>query len=336
MQSTTTTNVSPRILLRKVMLALLTNLDDEELRREDTETILVIITLLKEVMLGILIAFVLGSLFLFLDHRFLLGLPTARNFRKATFALMNSKETLINFEENAGLKFLDMEKYESMVQEIEEASNRTIMAESILKARDDDLAEIAEEMAQYDGVLPKLFHSLGLHMFCETCTWGMKLNCINRAIHVENAYGSPKFEAMLSAMEDGKCRKSDAQVVEERKKKVLEDELLKDWKGKNEEDFCSQCEYDISTSCNKRAAFLNNRFAMSFNEAKAKLMVETPKCTNTFRAEEDKLLMRFNEDAVWGNKMSCRKRVEYLMYTYKNSERVAMLDAMKKPECIQD
>lgn len=135
-------------------------------------------------------------------------------------------------------------------------------------------------------------------------------------------------------MEDGKCRKSDAQVVEERKKKVLEDELLKDWKGKNEEDFCSQCEYDISTSCNKRAAFLNNRFAMSFNEAKAKLMVETPKCTNTFRAEEDKLLMRFNEDAVWGNKMSCRKRVEYLMYTYKNSDRVAMLATMERPQCM--
>lgn len=330
----TTTNVSPRILFRKIMVALLTDLDDGALRREDTETILIVITLLKEVMLGIIIAFFLGSLFLFIDHRFLLGLPTARNFRKATFAVMNSKETLINFEENSGLKFLDMEKYESMVQEIEQSANKTIIAESILKARDEDLAEIAEEMAQYDGVLPKLFKSLGLHMFCETCTWHMRLNCINRAIHVEKKYGSPKFEAMLSAMEDGKCRKSDAQVVEERKKKVLQDEMLKDWKGKNEKDFCFQCEYDVGTSCNQRAAFLNNRFAMTFNEAKAKLMVETPECTNTFRAEEDKKLMRFNEDAEWGNKMSCRKRVDYLMYTYKNSERVAMLATMERPQCM--
>ena len=59
------------------------------------------------------------SLVLLLDHAFLLRLPTARNFRKATFAVMNDVETLRSFEENAGLKE-ELGKKEKELQEVKE------------------------------------------------------------------------------------------------------------------------------------------------------------------------------------------------------------------------
>ena len=302
-----TTSVEGMEISKGGMLAVIFGLDDEEtLLREETKTIRIIITLFKEAMLGIGLAFAFTSILLFLDHRFPLGLPMAHNIRK-----YNGAVAVRNFDE---LKFLDMEEYKSMVQEIAQLADEIIIAKSILRTGDEELSELTKEIAQFDGELPTLFNTLGLDMFCEKCMWGARLNCINRAIHVEEAHNTPKFSAMLSAMEGGKCRKSDAQIKEELERKVLEEKLLKDWDSKNEKEFCFGCEYDTETTCYQRVRYLNHRFAMMINEAKAKVMVEREQCTNSFRIEEDELLRIFN--AVWGDKRMSRKRFEYLMYEY--------------------
>ena len=49
-------------------MAILIDIDNETLQQEDIETILIVVTLLKEAMLGILIAFVAVSFILFIDH----------------------------------------------------------------------------------------------------------------------------------------------------------------------------------------------------------------------------------------------------------------------------
>jgi len=58
---------------------------------------------------------------------------------------MNNKETLRNVEENAGLKFMEMDEYNSMVSEIEKAANKTELAESIFKTRSGDLIGMKQE-----------------------------------------------------------------------------------------------------------------------------------------------------------------------------------------------
>jgi len=328
-----TSVVSARLLCRKIIHAVLTDLDDETLRREDTETILIVITLLKEAMLGIVIAFALVSFILFLDHRFLLGLPTARNFRKATFAVMNDKETLINFEENAGLKFLSVEEYESIMVEINTSSNKTDLAYRIIETRNNDLKELQADMAPYDGVLDKLFESIGLDKWCESCHWGMKLSCLSRAESLEARYNTPKFEAMVSTMQNGKCRKNEEQIKEDMKKQEKVDEMLKDWKS-HEKEFCIECEYDKSMNCNQRVQYLNYRFGSKIDDAKARTMVDTEECTRTFQRKQTEYMERFEANAIWGNGQTCKQRVDYLMYTYKDSERKATLGAMEKKACV--
>ena len=66
-------------------------------------------------------------------------------------------------------------------------------------------------------------------------------------------------------------------------------------------------------------------------------MVEQPKCRDSFYVEDNKVIAKFCGWCDWGwngkKKMSCAQRVEYLMYMYRNPERVAKLGAMERPTC---
>eukprot|EP00579_Thalassiosira_antarctica_P002991 CAMPEP_0201903092 /NCGR_PEP_ID=MMETSP0902-20130614/55298_1 /ASSEMBLY_ACC=CAM_ASM_000551 /TAXON_ID=420261 /ORGANISM="Thalassiosira antarctica, Strain CCMP982" /LENGTH=663 /DNA_ID=CAMNT_0048437125 /DNA_START=145 /DNA_END=2136 /DNA_ORIENTATION=- len=226
----------PIVYLRKIAMAIFTDLDDETLQREDTETILIVITLLKEAILGILIAFALVSFILFMDHHFLLNLPTARNFRKATFAVMNDKETLQNFEVNAGLKFMEMEEYNSMVSEIEQVANRTKLAGSILNIRSNDLVGMEREIPIINAELQQELSSLGLDKFCDKCMWSprMKITCGGRVRLLAERYQTEKYQAMMSAMQKESCRSNSVPMMMQDKKQES-NELLQDW-GSDQED----------------------------------------------------------------------------------------------------
>jgi len=90
--------------------------------------------------------------------------------------------------------------------------------------------------------------------------------------------------------------------------------------------------------CDKRAAFLNERYGTPMIEAYAKVMVETENCRHSYYEKKINDMGGFCGECIWGTKktQTCNARIEYLMYTYKNAENVAKLEAMKKPECIQD
>ena len=75
-------------VLRKAFLAIFTDVDGETLAHEDTETVVVVINFLKEAILGIVLAFTLVSLFLFLDYYLIVNIPMARLARRAAFAAM--------------------------------------------------------------------------------------------------------------------------------------------------------------------------------------------------------------------------------------------------------
>mmetsp|Transcript_39835 Transcript_39835/g.72883 ORF Transcript_39835/g.72883 Transcript_39835/m.72883 type:complete len:567 (-) Transcript_39835:88-1788(-) len=229
-------SIPARILFRKIAMAILTNLDDETLQREDTEVILIIITLLKEAMLGILIAFMAVSFVLFIDHYLLLNLPMARNIRKATFAVMNDKETLHNFEVNAGLKFMEMEEYNSILNEIEQGANTTKMAESILSTRTEDLVELERDTTTTNAELQQELSSLGLDKFCDKCMWSprMKITCGGRVRLLAERYQTEKYQAMMSAMQKESCRSNSVPMMMQDKKQES-NELLQDW-GSDQED----------------------------------------------------------------------------------------------------
>mmetsp|Transcript_6022 Transcript_6022/g.10577 ORF Transcript_6022/g.10577 Transcript_6022/m.10577 type:complete len:717 (+) Transcript_6022:3-2153(+) len=325
---------SGRVLLRNICAAVFTNPDDETLRREGTDSVVITVTLLKEAMLGIFLAFLALCLFMFLDHYFLMHLSSARYIRKATFALMNDQETLMNLEKNAGLKFVDMEGYNSMMDEIKGAEERARKIEVMVERRSDELAGLEKERDRYSEELPKIWASTDMDKFCGTCIWSQsqKITCIQRVEALEATYKTPRYVAMESAMKKEACKKSSKDVEEERRQKKEEIKLMAFWE-ENQEDYCEECEWEPNQSCGVRVQYLNERYNVPLDRAKATAMMEAKTCTNSFQVAEEERLKKFCGECEWGQKLTCQQRVEYLVYTYKNVERVAKFSAMKRPAC---
>lgn len=329
-------SVSPRELASKIMAAILTDLNDETLRREDTQRILILITLIKEAIFGIFIAFAIVSLCLFLDHIFLLKLPTARNFRRATAKLMTDQETLLSLEES-GLKVVDLTYYNSMTEEIDKAKNKARLASDILRTRSEELEGLEAQREQCREESPGLLATLELDKFCEKCMWSQskRVTCLDRVDALKKVYRSFRYTAMVSAMSRSSCKRQtkEEMTTEEGKKQEQEQEILDSW-GKHRDDFCGDCDWEEETTCQERINYLHSRWEVPWNKAKAAAMVESKKCRYSNNKEEESKLKRFCPECNWGNKLSCLQRVKYLMYTYKTPERRAKLDALKKPSCL--
>mmetsp|Transcript_7161 Transcript_7161/g.15800 ORF Transcript_7161/g.15800 Transcript_7161/m.15800 type:complete len:677 (-) Transcript_7161:183-2213(-) len=315
------------IILKKVAEAIFTDYDDEYLQREDTPTYIIIVTLAKEAILGILIAFFLVSFVLLIDYNFVLGIAPARSLRRATASYLTDAETLKTLEVDAGLKLMPMEDYNSLVDNLQHTVNKTILAKDVLDKRVDDLKKEEEKEQQTNEELIRLKTELDLELFCESCMWSksQSITCGKRVEALEQAYKAPKYEAMVSAMLKPSC-KFDKKTLDQKKKA---DNLMEYWE-KNKGDWCEDCDWEENMSCGARAKFLNERYNMSLDKAKATAMAESNHCTQTYYKEEQQYLAKFCKDCEWGPRSTCQDRVDYLVYTYKNSDRVAKLNAMKK------
>ena len=331
-------------VLRKAFLAIFTDVDGETLAHEDTETVVVVINFLKEAILGIVLAFTLVSLFLFLDYYLIVKIPMARNARRAAFAAMNDMndaDTLTNLEEGAGLKFLRMDEYDRMAGEIAGAADARRNTEAILRKPTDGGFE--SKMARHSRERSDLFVSLDLDKFCESCMWSKSqtIRCDERVEALKVAYGTTRYRAMQSAMKKKSCsrapeehsRAPEESRADAEKRKIKEEELMKFWE-ENEHDFCSECDWEEEMSCGDRADFLNYRYSVPLDRAKATAMGEAKQCSNSYNVAENEKLKRFCAECVWGKKLTCQQRLEYLTYTYKITTRKAKLNAVQKTSCL--
>ena len=321
------------IILRKIAHALLTNLDDEAMRRDDTERIYIYITLIKEAMIGLLVAMGLVSFVLFVDHRFILGLPTARNFRRATFQLMNDNVTLPNLEEAAGIKFLELEQYHAMRQEIAKAANRTKLAESIFEQRDSDLQQWKKDLAVYIGQLPALVKELELKDYCERCLWNLEDSptCLHLNQALTGKFQTGQLMSMMMGAKQRSCEKVEARLLEK-------------W-NKTDNDFCESCAWQLASkpkkkrpgqkkqkkkkfiSCISKANDLNEEEGIRLTRAKIRVMLEKPRCRASVR-EEELRMHRFCHKCMWDDDTWCRERATELMAEKDYSAKKAVLTTM--------
>ncbi|KAL9187474.1 hypothetical protein ACHAXT_001577 [Thalassiosira profunda] len=332
-------------VLYKIARAVLTDVDDETLMREDNDRITIAITLLKEAIIGLLIAFAIVSLVLFIDHRFLLGLPTARNFRRATYHLMDDKETLQTFEEDTGLKLLDEDEYAAMVEEVAKAENWTLLGGSILVQRTNDLENTQADLKRYTDELPELLQKLKLDDYCERCLWNKE----------------PGAFCGISAGIFGRTyqRKEVTEFIQERKRwscRWLEEKLLSKWDVEN--DFCPDCTWSgapdqpnkrgrgkkgraqqkqgaQSTTCGAKASFLAYRQSINIERAQARIMIESDdRCRRSVHEEEEKL-GRFCVQCKYNKRITCGDRGVELMKWNGVTMKKAVLEAMKEePRCV--
>ncbi|KAL3777804.1 hypothetical protein ACHAW5_001782 [Stephanodiscus triporus] len=187
-----------RMVLRKVGHLLIK--DDED--AEDITTAGGIIALLKDIFIGMMIGIVCVSVLVFLDHKNVIHMQSAHNYREMAFAMLSDPETRQSVEESSGLKFMTVEHYQSKTAEIKSFPAQIVKIKENMKKYDADMVVAKKE---YEAIKPdydKLVADplLGLDKFCGECSWQGKTNCNARLSYVMDKYNKAEIESKLSMM----------------------------------------------------------------------------------------------------------------------------------------
>mmetsp|Transcript_27628 Transcript_27628/g.66554 ORF Transcript_27628/g.66554 Transcript_27628/m.66554 type:complete len:245 (-) Transcript_27628:423-1157(-) len=193
-----------RVTLRKVLPFLLT---EEEMHLSHTGKIIV---LLRDAIIGIILSLVVLSILIFLDHRDVIHIHSAHNFRSMAFQLMNDPETIATLEESTDLKFLTVDNYESMKREIEKKQvelktptfneKRTKELEERIKSMDADAIR-----KEYETLIKNPL--LEWDKYCGTCAWQGRTSCDERAKYLQETYNLGEDVAKIGAMGAPSCVK---------------------------------------------------------------------------------------------------------------------------------
>ena len=194
-----------KVIFRKVITLLMSS-DEEDLTQPGG-----IITLLKDIIVGIILGVLTISILIFLDHHNIVHFQSAHNFRNAAFQLMNDPETIQTLEESSDLKFMTTSDYNSKKKEIDGVPDKLKNNEEILTKRSDELENKKKEIESIKDEYDKLYNNplLGLDKFCGSCHWGMKSSCDGRVQFLQDTYNTRPIAAKIAAMGHESCIKKD-------------------------------------------------------------------------------------------------------------------------------
>ena len=190
------------VLLRKVMMLTATNVTENSSSSY-------LLTIIKDVISGTILGVFFLMILIFLDYRNIVQLGSARAFRQAAFELMTDPETVKTIEENIDIKFIPVDVYNSMTEEIAR-NNEKITKNDSLKQHEEDLIKRKEELEslrkEHEEVKAKGDQLLGLDKWCDSCKggWG---NCGARIKYLMDTYHTPEIKGKVDIMAEGKCIK---------------------------------------------------------------------------------------------------------------------------------
>lgn len=192
-----------KLITRKV-LALLVSSDEEDVTQPGG-----FVTLLKDVIVGIILGMMTISFLIFLDHRGVVHFQSAHNFRNAAFQLLNEPETIANIEESSDLKFMTITEYESKRKEIDSVAEKLAQNEEVLRKRTDEAEANKKEVEGVREEWEKLMGNplLQLDTYCGGCPWGGGKSCDSRVQYLKETYNTRPVQAKLSAMTHISCIK---------------------------------------------------------------------------------------------------------------------------------
>lgn len=168
------------------------------------------VTLLKDIAIGVFIGFLYMTAIIFLDHRDIIHYQTAHDLRDAGFRLLADPETMANIEEASGLKFLLMSDYESKMKLIESSAERIRTHEEDLKGKEGEAEEKRKELESVREEYNKLLENplVEIDKFCGECSWAGKTSCGARVQFMQDTYNMGLIASKISAMEVPTCKKS--------------------------------------------------------------------------------------------------------------------------------
>ena len=188
------------LILRKIMM-----IGEEDIGSSQNY----LLTIIKDVISGTILGVFFLMILIFLDYRNIVQLGSARAFRRAAFELMTDPETVKTIEENIEIKFIPVEVFSSMKDEIHR--NQQKVADGTgLKQHEEDLASRTKELEgmrkDYEEWKEKGNSVLHLDKWCDGCKggWG---NCGQRIKYLMDTYHTPEIKAKVDIMSSGKCKK---------------------------------------------------------------------------------------------------------------------------------
>jgi len=185
-----------KVIFKKVFTLLIMS-DEDDISKPGG-----VITLLKDIVLGIILGVFCISTLIFLDHRDVIHIQSAHHFRDAAFSLLNDPETMATVEESTGFKFMSMREYEAKMKEIESVEDRNEKSQEILEKR---IAEAEEKTKEIDSIKEEwenLMKSplLKLDKFCGACIWGPGKTCQGRLDFLKSTYDTPHLQGTVNVM----------------------------------------------------------------------------------------------------------------------------------------
>ena len=157
-----------RLVLRKVGELITSDEDEDNIASSGG-----IITFLRDIVIGIVFGLLTVSFLIFLDHKDVIHLQSAHNYRNAAFAMVQDPETRTLIEESSGLIFMGLKSHETNVNEIAGFPGKIKVREEKISMLAGDLEVAKKEHAAIKpgcDILP-LDRMLGLGQICGECIW---------------------------------------------------------------------------------------------------------------------------------------------------------------------
>jgi len=312
-------------------------------------TIAIIITLLKYFILIILLALLTGALYKFKND------PQPQASNKATAAFLRTDTLAVKiFEEDTGLKLVDMARYQSMINGLSDMEKEAQKIHSTLQKKLDHLCKLDNEVKKVKTLQHSLLSELGLDNFCSDCTFfeNQSLTCLDYANMLRETKSLSLPEAKIMTMTEWtSCLKGEKtekyrkqhllSVYEEyeqtKNKKETMQKIIANWEV-HQDNFCGDCRWnegDDGETCSERAVYLNQQHNKTPREAFVEVMVKSRYCRKHYYENQIEEYGGLCEHCVWGYKknQTCASWVEYLMQVKKTPRLAATLAAMKHVTC---
>ncbi|KAL3826631.1 hypothetical protein ACHAXA_009072 [Cyclostephanos tholiformis] len=202
---------NPALLVRLVLRKVLDQLSGDE-DSGDITTLGGILALLKDIVIGIICGTLIMSTIIFLDHRNVIHLQSAHNYRNMAITILSDPDTREEVQEASGLIFLRSEDYERKVIEIKSVPTKVKDAEEKKKKVIADLEVIKKERDTMKPGYDELVKhpSLGLERYCGDCNWQGGTNCNARKDYLMSTYNLKEIKAKIEMMKSlPQCVKKD-------------------------------------------------------------------------------------------------------------------------------
>mmetsp|Transcript_23273 Transcript_23273/g.37983 ORF Transcript_23273/g.37983 Transcript_23273/m.37983 type:complete len:220 (+) Transcript_23273:58-717(+) len=177
--------------------------------KEDITKPFGIITLLKDIIVGIILGVILISTSIYLDYHDVIHSRGAHNVRNATLQLLDNSETIANLEESFELKFMKMNEYESNRKEIDSVAEKLAFRNEDLEKRTAEAEgkhkEAESIRPEHESLMLMANTQFELDKYCGECMWVGKTTCNQRVQFLKRTYSTGRANAKIDAMKLPTC-----------------------------------------------------------------------------------------------------------------------------------